>query len=184
MARTSARDRKRFNWWRTIAIAAAIAIHAGVIVMLLAPAAPPEAKEAKKQNIVRVEFIPPPPPPPVQEQSAMSTPAEPPRPPAPPPPPADIAPSADISYKNRNPPKYPIEALRQGHQGEVILDVTIDASGNVLDVKVEKSSGYRELDRAAVEAARKWRFNPGLKNGKPVGGVVRIPVNFSLQGVE
>lgn len=114
----------------------------------------------------------------------MSTPAAPPRPPAPPPPPADVAPSVDISYKQAHQPQYPIQALRQGQQGEVILDVTINAAGEVVDVKIEKSSGYRILDRAAEEAARKWRFNPGVKDGKPVGGVVRIPVNFSLSGVE
>jgi protein TonB len=114
----------------------------------------------------------------------MSTPAAPPRPPAPPPPPANVAPSVDISYKNRNPPKYPIQAIRQGHQGEVILAITINAAGEVVDVKVQKSSGYRELDRAAEDAARHWRFNPGIQNGKPSGGVVLVPVNFSLSGIE
>lgn len=113
----------------------------------------------------------------------MSTPAAPPRPPAPPPPPADVQASVDISYKDRHPPQYPIQAAREGHQGEVILDVTINAQGEVTNVTVEKSSGYRELDRAAVDAARKWRFNPGMHGGKPTGGVVRIPVNFSLQGM-
>ena len=114
----------------------------------------------------------------------MSTPAAPPRPPAPPPPPADVAPSVDISYKNRNPPTYPIQAIRQGQQGEVILNITINAAGEVVDVQVEKSSGYRVLDRAAEDAARHWRFNPGVKNGKPIGGVVRVPVNFSLSGMQ
>lgn len=113
----------------------------------------------------------------------MSTPAAPPRPPAPPPPPADVSASIDISYKNRNPPQYPIQAMRQGHQGEVILNITINAQGEVTDVTIEKSSGYRELDRAAEQAARKWKFNPGVHNGKAAGGVVRVPVNFSLQGV-
>ena len=50
---------------------------------------------------------------------------------------------------------------------------------NVLDVKVEKSSRNRNLDRAAMDAARKWRFNPGLRNGVKVGGDVRVPVNFT-----
>lgn len=112
----------------------------------------------------------------------MSTPAAPPRPPAPPPPPADVAATYDISYKNAHMPPYPPMAVRQGQQGEVILDVTINAQGEVIDVKVERSSGFRILDRAAAEAARGWKFNPGVKNGKPVGGVVRIPVNFTLTG--
>ncbi len=65
MARTSVRDDlKRFNWWRTIAIAFAIALHAGIITLLLAPTAPPQATQKAKQRIVQVNFIPPPPPPP------------------------------------------------------------------------------------------------------------------------
>jgi protein TonB len=65
----------------------------------------------------------------------------------------------------------------------VVLNVTINAAGEVTDVQIEKSSGYRELDRAAEQAARHWRFNPGQKGGKSIGGVVRIPVNFNLQGM-
>ncbi|HET7931236.1 MAG TPA: energy transducer TonB [Rhodanobacteraceae bacterium] len=86
-----------------------------------------------------------------------------------------------MSYKNRHPPQYPIEAARQQQQGTVILDVTVNAEGVVTDVRVERSSGYRVLDRAAVEAARHWRFNPGIANGKATGGIVRIPVDFHLQ---
>ncbi len=62
----------------------------------------------------------------------------------------------------------------------MILTVTVNAQGEVTNVQVERSSGYRILDRAAEEAARHWRFNPGMVNGKPTGGVVRIPVAFTL----
>jgi protein TonB len=57
--------------------------------------------------------------------------------------------------------------------------VTIDANGNVLDVAVERSSRNRNLDRAAMEAARKWKFNAGLRNGQAIGGVVLVPVKFN-----
>lgn len=110
----------------------------------------------------------------------MSTPAPPPAPPAPPAPPSDIAPSEDVSYRQRNPPRYPPEAMRQQHQGTVVLLVLVGVDGSPKEVKVERSSGYRELDRAAMEAARNWRFNPGKHNGQPVEGYARIPVNFTL----
>jgi protein TonB len=80
-----------------------------------------------------------------------------------------------------NPPKYPPEEMRRGIEGTTVLIVSIDASGNVLDVEVEKSSGNRNLDRAAVQAARRWRFNPEVKNGQKVASRVRVPVDFKIQ---
>ena len=93
---------------------------------------------------------------------------------------ADIAASVDISSKNMNPPRYPPAAARSGIEGEVILVIDVDANGNVTNVSVEKSSRNRDLDRAAMEAARKWRFNPANVNGQKAAGRVRVPVNFTL----
>ena len=79
-----------------------------------------------------------------------------------------------------NPPRYPPAAMRAGIEGTVILIVDVDAQGNVTNVSVEKSSRNRDLDRAAMDAARKWRFNPSVKNGQPAAGRVRVPVDFNL----
>ena len=86
----------------------------------------------------------------------------------------------DISSKNMNPPRYPPAAFRAGIQGEVILIIDVDANGNVTNVSVEKSSRNRDLDRAAMEAARKWKFNPAQSGGTKAAGRVRVPVNFAL----
>lgn len=110
----------------------------------------------------------------------MSEVAPPPSPPAPPAPPVDIAPSEDISYRQRNPPRYPPQAIRQRHEGTVILLVLVATDGTPKQVKVEQSSGYRELDRAAIQAAERWRFNPGNRNGIPYEGWARVPVSFTL----
>ena len=61
------------------------------------------------------------------------------------------------------------------------VERSIDANGGVLDVEVEKSSGNRNLDRAAVQAARRWKFNPETRNGQKVASRVRVPVDFKLQ---
>jgi protein TonB len=106
----------------------------------------------------------------------------PPAPPAPPAPSPDIGASVDISSKNMNPPRYPPAAARAGIEGTVVLIIDVDASGNVTNVSVEKSSRNRDLDRAAMEAARKWRFNPGTSGGQNVAGRVRVPVEFSMGG--
>ena len=104
----------------------------------------------------------------------------PPAPPAPPAPTPNVEASVDASYKNRNPPKYPPAALRAGVTGTVVLIIDVDASGNVTNVSIEKSSRNRDLDRAAMDAARKWRFNPGSQGGQKVAGRVRVPVDFKL----
>ncbi|PSD44952.1 energy transducer TonB, partial [Stenotrophomonas maltophilia] len=126
--------------------------------------------------------VPPPPQAPVVDvpEPRPNDIVTPPSPPAPPAPPTSIEASVDISSKAMNPPRYPPAAFRAGIQGEVILIIDVDASGNVTNVTVEKSSRNRDLDRAAMEAARKWRFNAAEAGGKKTAGRVRVPVNFAL----
>ena len=75
-------------------------------------------------------------------------------------------------------PQYPIEALRSGEEGTVLVLVTVDAAGLPSDLVIEKGSGSRALDHAALAALRRWRFQPALRQGVPVGGALKIPVNF------
>jgi hypothetical protein len=49
-----------------------------------------------------------------------------------------------------------------------------------VQVEQQKSTPSQELRQAAMAAAAGWKFNPGLHKGKPVGGRIEIPVNFSL----
>ena len=88
--------------------------------------------------------------------------------------------TVDATARNMNPPKYPPAAARAGIQGTVVLIIDVDASGNVTNVSVEKSSRNRDLDRAAMDAARKWRFNPGQSGSQKVAGRVRVPVDFKM----
>jgi protein TonB len=85
-----------------------------------------------------------------------------------------------LSYQNRNPPKYPPQAVRQRHEGTVVLLVLVGTDGSAKDVKVDQSSGFRELDQAAIQAAQRWKFNPAKKGGAAVEGYARVPVTFNL----
>ena len=95
---------------------------------------------------------------------------------------ASTPPSVDITYKSRKAPPYPKVALDKHEQGTVVLKITVDPQGNVQGVQVEseKSAPSQELRQAAMAAAAQWKFNPGTHKGKPVGGTIEIPVNFSL----
>lgn len=75
-------------------------------------------------------------------------------------------------------PEYPPAALRSGVGGTVVLRAKIDASGKPAEVSIAKRSGNRDLDRAALRAVQKWRFQPAMRNGKATASVVRIPVDF------
>lgn len=92
------------------------------------------------------------------------------------------APSVDMAFKNRNAPRYPIEAVHKHEQGDVLLDITVDDAGNVTKVAIDPTMTTAPLilQSAAIAAAAHWKFEPGMKDGHPVGGVVQVPVNFSL----
>ncbi|HEY0065332.1 MAG TPA: TonB family protein [Telluria sp.] len=62
-------------------------------------------------------------------------------------------------------PDYPATAARNGYTGTVSLALLIGTNGEVSDSRVQKSSGYRELDRAAVAALRMCKFKPATSNG-------------------
>lgn len=177
-------DDKGLSWPRIVGIAFVIALHLAAFMMLLIPAVAPKAVAEKERNVM-VTIVDAPPPPPQAPVVDVPEPrpndiVTPPSPPAPPAPPTSIEASVDISSKAMNPPRYPPAAFRAGIQGEVILIIDVDASGNVTNVTVEKSSRNRDLDRAAMEAARKWRFNAAEAGGKKTAGRVRVPVNFAL----
>jgi TonB family protein len=81
------------------------------------------------------------------------------------------------------PPKYPAEAVRMQISGKVVLKVAIDdhgvpSSAEVQSAKPEESAHV--LADAAIAAAMQWRYNPGTKDGKPVGGELLVPVDFVL----
>lgn len=91
-------------------------------------------------------------------------------------------PSVDVTFKQNHQPSYPVEALQRGEQGVVMLDVSVDAEGHVTGIAVDTkaTTAPAVLQSAALAAAANWKFNPGDRNGKPAGGVVQIPVTFSL----
>lgn len=93
----------------------------------------------------------------------------------------DSAPAGSITRPEpleRTPPEYPSSALRRGESGTVLVRVEVDASGRPTEVSVARSSRSRALDRAAVQAVRRWRFSPAQQDGRPVAGAVEVPIEF------
>jgi TonB family protein len=76
-------------------------------------------------------------------------------------------------------PEYSEEARKAKFQGTVVLYIEVDEHGNPRNLKVIRPLGLG-LDQKAIEAVQKWRFKPGLKDGKPVAVAATIEVNFRL----
>jgi TonB family protein len=76
-------------------------------------------------------------------------------------------------------PEYSEEARKAKFQGTVILFVVVDEKGNPRELKVIRPLGLG-LDQKAIEAVEKWKFRPGMKDGKPVAVQATIEVNFRL----
>ena len=77
-------------------------------------------------------------------------------------------------------PRYPRSARLRGHQGRVVLRVEVTLEGAAASVRVASSSGFSELDAAALRAVRRWRFAPARRAGVAVAGAVEVPIVFRL----
>ena len=78
-------------------------------------------------------------------------------------------------------PTYPATPRRLGIQGTTLLRVHVLADGRIGDVLVEKSAGHPELDDAATEAVKRWRFDPARRGSDAVAMWVLLPVEFKLR---
>jgi protein TonB len=143
------------------------------------PPPPPEMKAPPPPFIPPVE-VQVQQPPPQQNVIANATQTKPAtteinrQPPAPAAPPAQAAPAgpaktaAVVDLNSCAKPEYPKSSLRNEETGISTISFLIGTDGRVNDSKITKSSGFRDLDKAAQAALGKCRFKPATENGAPV----------------
>ena len=90
--------------------------------------------------------------------------------------------NAAVEVVRTPPPVYPVDVLKHGVAGTVLLVVDVAEDGSVSGAKVDRSAGNESLDAAALAAVKQWTFKPALKNGKPAVSQVRVPITFDLEG--
>lgn len=110
----------------------------------------------------------------------------------PPPPPAPLAASRGTDSREfvvfdqaprplrTRAPEYPSVARAAEMEGKVLVEVTIDERGWVIDARV-LSSEAEIFESAALEAIRQWRFRPAEQSGHPVRARIIVPLEFSLR---
>ena len=88
---------------------------------------------------------------------------------------------APVRPKKAIKPDYPKGARQRGEQGNVVLEILVNEAGRVEGVKVVTSSGFSELDEAAIRAARAARFTPAKRGRTPVASSARLTLEFRLK---
>lgn len=128
--------------------------------------------EQREREAARIAEERAPPPPPAAEPVA---------------PPPQVQPAAPLARGAapepiRMPaPRYPRRALRRGEEGTVLVRAEVGSDGVPISVSLVQGSRSRELDRAALDAVRRWRFRPGQVDGRPVVGSVVVPIEFRAE---
>lgn len=148
-----------------------------------------EQEEAPPPPPPKFETPPPPfiPPPEINIQQAAAprpnaittTTTAPPPVAAPAPPAARKAPV--VKAKNCREPDYPAVSERLGETGSVVLQLLVGVDGKVTESKVETSSGFPRLDKAAVDGLSRCRFTPGSNGGVPEAAWAQIKYTFKSQ---
>jgi TonB family protein len=84
------------------------------------------------------------------------------------------------AFLHKEMPIYPMFARKLGREGRVMLKLTIDENGNLLDIEVIEKAGYG-FTEAAVEAVKKSTFLPAKRDGKPIASRALLPIRFQLE---
>ncbi len=77
-------------------------------------------------------------------------------------------------------PEYPESAFRKGIEGSVEVSFTITNQGAVTNVSVVSADPPEVFDRAAIEAVRRWRYEPKFVDGQPVESPSQVHLQFKL----
>jgi len=159
--------------------------------------------EADIVEEVKNEEEPPPPPPPEMERPPVEVPppevtidlpmetnttaivdvTDKPPPPAPPPPPRVAGTAAKMKSAVDPDQYYPPGAKRREEQGSPVVQACVGANGKLVrEPVITDTSGFPELDGAAIKVAKANRYSPGTENGAAVAeSCVKFKVKFVIK---
>ena len=194
---------------RGIVVVAIIALHilvgwgfaTGLAQKVIHLVAPPIQADIVEE--IKKEDEPPPPPPPEMERPPVEVPppevsidlpmettttaiqdvTDRPPPPAPPPPPRVASVGAKLSRTANPDDFYPPGSIRREEQGAPVVQACVGPTGKLLrDPVVTDTSGFPDLDSAAVKVARANRYSPAQENGSAMPeSCIKFKVKFVLK---
>ena len=75
---------------------------------------------------------------------------------------------------------YPKASLMNEEQGTVSMAFLVNADGSVAESKLEKTSGFKNLDKAAMKSLAACKFKPGTKDGAPAQTWTKVDYAWKL----
>jgi TonB family protein len=75
---------------------------------------------------------------------------------------------------------YPAQSQDAGEQGSVVLSVNVARDGMPMHIRVAQSSGFADLDAAAIETALNWHYVPATHDGEPHPQEIDVRVVYQL----
>ena len=94
---------------------------------------------------------------------------------------ANIVQAKTLKRVREVPPTYPREAERLGLSGWVDVEFTVAPDGTTQDLVVRGAQPLRTFDQAAMDAVKRWRFEPVMRDGAPVRQRAAVRIRFELQ---
>ncbi len=76
--------------------------------------------------------------------------------------------------------EYPKASLMNEEQGTVSMSFLVNADGTVAESKLEKTSGFKNLDKAALKSISACKFKPGTKDGAPAQTWTKVDYAWKL----
>ncbi|MGX9459727.1 TonB family protein [Shewanella sp. A14] len=96
--------------------------------------------------------------------------------------PTSIGQSQQIMPLHRVEPRYPTRALKRKIEGYVTLTFVIDEKGNPQNIEVLDANPNQIFDREAIQALKRWKYQPKMINGEPVSQLGQsVRLEFKLQ---
>lgn len=93
-----------------------------------------------------------------------------------------IEPRYNAAYLRNPAPAYPRLSRRLGEHGRVVLRVRVEPDGRPSELEVQRSSGSLRLDKAALDAVRRWSFVAARRGDRNIAAWVLVPMEFRLNG--
>jgi protein TonB len=91
-----------------------------------------------------------------------------------------VPPRADAGQISNPAPAYPSLSRRLREEGLVVLEILIRADGSVGEIKLKASSSFKRLDEAAINAVKRWRYQPATQGGQAIDFWYEQPLEFNL----